>query len=348
MSDSIRGDVQHFSATGQFLGRIATANSGADDLLRAADVEVDATNVYVADVDAHRVKVWTKTGQFVGAFGGPGNGNLLRPHGMELAGDRLYVTEQTGERVTEFRIGDGGGGSDSTAPDAAVTVPTSNQTFTSVPVALSGQATDNVGVAEVRVAIQDRVSKKWLRSGGTWGAFQNQTATLGSAGAASTGWSYAFAPPGGSSGQFSVQVTAVDTSNNLDPTKPWVSFNVQSGGSPDTTAPNGTVSTPTNNQSFTSVPVGLAGAATDNVGVAEVRVAIQDRVSKQWYRSNGTWGAFQHQLATLAASGAMSTGWTYSWAPPPGGSGLYAVQVAAADAAGNVDATKPWVSFSVT
>ncbi len=104
VSDSIRGDVQHFSSTGQFLGRIAPSGSGSNSLLRAADVEVGGNLVYVADVDAHRIKVWTKAGAFQGAFGGPGNGNLLRPHGMELVGDRLYVVEQTNERVTEFRV----------------------------------------------------------------------------------------------------------------------------------------------------------------------------------------------------------------------------------------------------
>ncbi|MGZ8578440.1 MAG: NHL repeat-containing protein [Actinomycetota bacterium] len=104
VSDSIRGDVQHFTSTGQFLGRIAPSGSGSNSLLRAADVEVGGNLVYVADVDAHRVKVWTKAGVFQGAFGGPGNGNLLRPHGMELVGDRLYVVEQTNERVTEFRV----------------------------------------------------------------------------------------------------------------------------------------------------------------------------------------------------------------------------------------------------
>jgi hypothetical protein len=73
-------------------------------LTRAADVVVDATTVYVADVDANRVKLWTKAGAFIGAFGGPGNGGLLRPHGMDLVNGQLYVVEQTRERVTVFRV----------------------------------------------------------------------------------------------------------------------------------------------------------------------------------------------------------------------------------------------------
>ena len=352
VSDSLRGDVQHFTSGGAFLGRIATANNGEDDLLRAADVEVDAENVYVADVDAHRVKVWTRDGAFVGAFGGPGNGSLLRPHGMEIVGDRLYVVEQSNERVTEFRIetGVGGGDPDTTPPDGSVTTPTKDQTFTSVPAGLSGEASDDIGVDHVRVAIQDRVSKAWLRANGTWGAFQNHQATLASPGAATTGWSYAFTPPAGGSGRYTVQVAAVDAAGNVDPTKPWVPFEVaEGGGGPtDETPPNGTVAVPTNDQEFASTPVALSGAASDDVGVEGVRIAIRDRASGEWLRSNGAWGAFQNLEATLAAPGATWTGWTFGFSPAPGGSGLYAVQVTAVDTSGNDDPTKPWLRFSTT
>src|SRR5207253_8514418 len=68
VSDSIRGIVQHFTSTGTYLAQLGALGSADNQLLRAADVEVDANNVYVADVDTHKVKVWTKTGQFVMAF----------------------------------------------------------------------------------------------------------------------------------------------------------------------------------------------------------------------------------------------------------------------------------------
>jgi hypothetical protein len=32
---------------------------------------------------------------------------MFGPLGMDLVGDRLWVTESTGERVQEFRLGDG-------------------------------------------------------------------------------------------------------------------------------------------------------------------------------------------------------------------------------------------------
>ena len=52
-------------------------------------------------------KSLTKTGQFVMAFGGGGTalGKMFNPHGMDLtAAGRLYVVEQTGERVQEFAV----------------------------------------------------------------------------------------------------------------------------------------------------------------------------------------------------------------------------------------------------
>ena len=171
---------------------------------------------------------------------------------------------------------------------------------------------------------------------------------MASPGGTSTGWTYPWTPPSGGSGQYVLQVTAVDAAGNLDPTKPWVSFNVSGGGGgTDTTPPNGTVTTPTNNQTLTGIPTQLSGGATDDVGVAQVRVAIRDRTSGLWLRGNGTWGTFQNHLANVASIGATSTTWTYSFTPAPGGSGNYALQVAAADAAGNIDPTKPWVTFQL-
>lgn len=107
VSDSIRGIVQHFSSTGAYLGQLGALGSADNQLLRAADVEVNGTNVFVADVDTHKVKVWTKSGQFVMAFGGGGSGlgRMLNPHGMDLTpAGRLYVVEQTGERAQEFSV----------------------------------------------------------------------------------------------------------------------------------------------------------------------------------------------------------------------------------------------------
>ena len=93
----------------------------------------------------------------------------------------------------------------------------------------------------------------------------------------------------------------------------------------DTQAPNGTVTTPTSGQAFTSSPIVFSGNATDDLSVTNVRVAIRNASTQQWW--NGTaWQATIVQFeATLTAPGTPSTGWSYAWAPPAAGS--YAVQV---------------------
>jgi hypothetical protein len=317
-------------------------------LTRAADVVTDADHVFVADVDANRVKVWTKAGSFVGAFGGPGNGGLLRPHGMTLVGDRLYVVEQTGEKVTVFQVSNGTPPppNDTTPPTSTVTVPTANQLFTSVPVAMSGTASDDVAVKEVRIAIQDTQTKLWWRSNDTWGAHQSQQAVLSTPNQPTTGWTYGFTPAPNGSGKYAVQVVAVDTSNNLATTKPWVAFRVGSAPT-DSTVPEATIALPRRNQSYPA-PVAMTGGATDNVGVDAVRISIQDTKTKLWLTADGTWGAFANLAATLENRGAPSTTWAFSFTPPPGGSGDYGVQAVAVDTSGNVATKKPWVAFKAT
>jgi hypothetical protein len=80
---------------------------------------VDGTYVYVADSSTHKVKVWTKTGTFVLAFGGRGTalGKMITPQGLDLASGSactggspcLYVAEQSAagsnsDRVQEWSL----------------------------------------------------------------------------------------------------------------------------------------------------------------------------------------------------------------------------------------------------
>jgi streptogramin lyase len=99
VSDSQRGDVQHFTASGQLLGRIGSHAQ----LSQAGGVAADATYVYVSDTDANRIKVWTKGGTFVGSFTF-GSAPILSPMGLDIAGNHLFVAERTGERIRELQI----------------------------------------------------------------------------------------------------------------------------------------------------------------------------------------------------------------------------------------------------
>ncbi len=114
---------------------------------------------------------------------------------------------------------------------------------------------------------------------------------------------------------------------------------------PDVTAPDATVVAPTPGAVVPAGTVTFDGAATDDRGVTEVRVAVRDTVAKLWLQANGTWGsAYATRNATLAAPGTPSTGWTLAVTLP---AGSYAVDVRARDAAANIDPTPPYISFGV-
>ena len=119
--------------------------------------------------------------------------------------------------------------SDVAPPDAVIETPTVGQVFTETPIRIDGRATDDVGVASVRVAIRDRTTLAWF-DGTRWRqTYAQHTANLGTPGVASTNWSYRWTPPPGGSGSYAVTVQAVDTTGRTDPTQAWASFSVSSG-----------------------------------------------------------------------------------------------------------------------
>ncbi len=108
-------------------------------------------------------------------------------------------------------------------PNSTVTVPTPRAQVHS-PLATSGTATDDHGVARVRLAVRNTVTKLWLQANGTWGAnIQLFDATLGSPGATATTWARTFTLPAGS---FALSVRAVDDAGVTETTQPWVPFTV--------------------------------------------------------------------------------------------------------------------------
>jgi hypothetical protein len=236
---------------------------------------------------------------------------------------------------------------DTTAPESSITAPSPGASFTGTgAISFAGGAADNVRVAAVRAAVQNTSTGLWWHTDGTWGSRQANPTTLASS-AASTSWTYSWTPSG--VGSYRVESEAVDASGNVETSPASVSFTVTTSGSstPDTTAPDASVSTPRDSQTLSSFPVQMTGNATDNRGVAYVRVAIRDRSSGLWWHADGTWGSFQNLNATLGSPGGSTTSWSFTWSPSSVGSGRYGVRVAAFDAAGNVDPRPPWIRFDV-
>ncbi|PWN02682.1 hypothetical protein DJ010_13360 [Nocardioides silvaticus] len=116
---------------------------------------------------------------------------------------------------------------------------------------------------------------------------------------------------------------------------------------PDTAAPDSVITAPANKATVPAGVVTATGTATDDKGVAEVRVAVRNRDNNLWLQADGSWGtAYAFRLATLANPGATSTGWTIGVNLPAAGS--YAFDSRARDAAGNLDGTAAWRPFSVS
>jgi DNA-binding beta-propeller fold protein YncE len=302
--------------------KFGTFGAGAGQFNWPYDIAIRQSDriAFIADTNNHRIVTYdVATRSYISAFGtkGTGTGQFQFPSAVDVnpANGRILVADSDNNRIVEL--------SDTGGSGIAVT-----RTFT-------GGFNDPLGVAADatgRIYVADSGNNRVVILSPTGGVLESFSGP--------TGLNHPEAIAIASDGSIYV----ADTYNDRVQV-----FDAYAGGStPDTTPANGTATVPTPNQVFSGVPVAMSGNATDDVGVTSVTVAIKDRTTGLWYRSNGTWGSFQQQAAVLSSPGATSTGWSYGWTPAPGGSGAYAVQVAASDAAGNVDPTKPWVPFNVT
>lgn len=231
---------------------------------------------------------------------------------------------------------------DSADPSVALGAPTAGQQVSAgQAVAINGSATDDVGVPRTAYAIQRATDSQWLQPNGTWGAMAWIDTPPSPAGAPAVTFAAAFTPP--AAGTYTVTVQAWDFAGHLDATRPSVQITALAA---DTTAPNGTLTSPTANQAVPlAAQIAFTGNATDDRGVASVEVALRNNATGLWRQASGTWGAFVWLPATVAVPGATATGWTYNWSSPL--AGPFTVQVRARDAAGNIDPTRPNVSFAV-
>ena len=198
-----------------------------------------------------------------------------------------------------------------TAPAIDATVPPGNVTF-------QGAAGDNVGVTQVQVSIMDRNTNRMFDPG--TGTFINGPkiwipATVATPGALETTWSYVFTGGAAGSGSYYVLSRGLDAAGNIQTDSPFTRYTV--AGVSDTVPPDTTITAPTAGQAVPAGTVGIAGNATDNVGVASVAVSIRDDVIEPVVGRRRRGSARQQWLAaSIFSPGGTSTGWSYSWASP--------------------------------
>ena len=215
-------------------------------------------------------------------------------------------------------------------PGVAWSTPGDGATVTSSPVALTGSATDDVGVTAVELAFQDTGSGQWFQADGTWGAARVEfDAALGSPGATATTWSYSWTP--GVYGSYRAEVRSIDTVTSTSGTVARQFTYLDD-------APSVAISAPTPDQVWSSSSIPVTGTATDDVGVAAVEVSVQNRTSGLWLQTDGTWDATRVEIDTsLGSPGATTTIWSWTFVPPAYDD--YRVEARAIDSAAQTSST---------
>jgi hypothetical protein len=231
--------------------------------------------------------------------------------------------------------------SDTTAPNGTLTLPAANGQVYNGRVTVTGNATDNRGVAEVYVVVKNTGTNKYLQPDLTWATDWAQLPSFVheyQSTATAFGWSGDLP-----NGNYTVTVRAEDIRGNVDGSPATRSFVVTSGT--DTVAPDGQLDVPTADQAFATTSVAMSGSATDNVAVAEVNLIIKDQETGNYLQDNGTtWGAWNAVPATLANPNTPATDWDWDGTLPESN---FEVWVQVKDLAGNKDPAKASATFRV-
>jgi len=216
---------------------------------------------------------------------------------------------------------------DTIPPSSSVSTPANGETVLA-PVSISGTAADDQGVASMRVILRNRETSQYLQDDGSFGRANYITIPVASSGATNT--TFTWVPPGLGAGSYFVDVQARDLAGNLG-VRDRIYFDVVTVI--DNEPPSSTVSSPTNGENVLA-PVLIEGIATDDQGVASMRVILRNRATSQYLQDDGSFGRANYITVPVASPGAGTT--AFAWAPPGLGVGSYFVDVQARDGVGNL------------
>ncbi len=216
------------------------------------------------------------------------------------------------------------------APNGLVDV-TTTTTLTERHIDVTGTATDDFGVSEVRVAVFENDTDRYLRADGTLGAsFGTLNATLGTPGGTSTTWSLSRDLP--INGNYSITAYAVDTSSQLDPSTSGATsrYLVYPGDAPPQLLPN--LFSPPEGEAFTESRIFTSGRAEDDNEIAEVEVSIVNAAGL-YMSSNGTFSTTERWVnAFLNSPGSPASNFSYTSPIVP--DGAYRLRVRPVDTHG--------------
>ena len=228
-----------------------------------------------------------------------------------------------------------------TPPFAAPTVtvePGSRVTF-------SGTAEDDQGLKNVEITLRNSSTGEGLANDCSFIAGGNGTCRISPVdiGGSVYNWTYT-TPFDLTPGTYSFTVRATDDEDNTTSSNNQGRLTINAPYPGDN--PPGTTMAfvaPTDG----SLTVNLAGAATDETGVTNVRVSIQDRDTGRYLQANGTMGA---TLGTREATLGTPNGTTTTWSLPPitlPSGGDWRFSATAYDTRGQFDASPATASYTL-
>lgn len=199
------------------------------------------------------------------------------------------------------------------------------------PLRLLGNATDDIGVAEVEMVVRDlETNLFWHPETATWGGYNRFSVPVDVPGAVNTDFSFLFAPPlPAVYGSYRARLWVVDLAGNRNTTALVTKFSLFGE---DTSRPFPFWTSP-EELSTGPGPILLEGEIQDIGGVDRAEIVIRDRVTRLYWNGTG-WGEYTVLIVPVAEQGAGRTTFSYSF-DPPDGSGEYRARLWGVDTSEN-------------
>ena len=195
---------------------------------------------------------------------------------------------------------------------------------------LTGTAQADATLEAVEVLVRQPLDFTGVARNGALGPVASWFRLPGNNGTTSSDWTYTSVPL--PTGTYDVRARVIDAFGvvSLERTSVVV-------GPVDDATPEVTIDAATRfQQELDSLEVTLTGGATDDNGVTAVAARIWDSNERAWVQTDGTYATTPDPFdATLAAPGATSTDWTFTFQPPQ--PSTYTLTFFAIDTAGLLD-----------
>jgi PKD repeat protein len=231
-------------------------------------------------------------------------------------------------------------------PDGRLTFTGTDSSIETLHLDLTGTATDDKGVAAVRIALEDQDTGRYVQPNGTMAAaFATLPATLGTPDGTTTSFTLAVDLP--TKGEFAVTAFAIDTAGQQDTSTsgatarylvypgdldPWLNENLAS---------------PTEGTAFTEARIFVSGRAEDDTAMGSVQVAIVNSAG-QYMSSSGSFTSTSESWRSAFLNSPGTPGSNYSYTTPVIPSGAYSVRTRAVDAYGQVQPIPRQVNVTVS